>query len=305
MDLWQLKIFCRVVDLSSFSKAAELINLSQPTVSSHIKALEQHFGCRLVDRYPKTVVPTGAGRLLYRYACDIIKMAEETETALADFQGEIKGRLAVGGSTIPAGYLLPGVIGGFLGQYPEVILSLAVGDTEKMVDQTISGALDLSVVGARMDRHHIQQTVLTDDQMRLILPAGHRWSERRSITLSELAGEPFIVREPGSGTLKSIERRFKSAGASIQNLHVVAELGSTEAVRQAIKSGIGLSILSTAAVSEELRLGSMTALDIQGVNLKRNFYLTVRKGRTLSPAAKTLSAFLKAHFRDKAPSSTE
>jgi DNA-binding transcriptional LysR family regulator len=113
MDLWQLHIFCRVVERKSFSRAAEIVHLSQPTVSSHIQDLEAHFGCRLIDRLARQVVPTQAGRLLYSYARRLLALRDETETAMAQHQGRLTGNLVIGGSTIPGGYLLPGVVGLF------------------------------------------------------------------------------------------------------------------------------------------------------------------------------------------------
>jgi DNA-binding transcriptional LysR family regulator len=298
MDLWQLRIFCNVVELKSFSKAAEKINLSQPTVSSHVKALERHFGCRLVDRCPKEVLATAAGKLLYRYAVRLLKLSQSAETALAEFKGQIKGSLTIGGSTIPGGYLLPGAVGSFLTHYPDVRLTLLVGDTEKIVNQTVSGRVEISLVGARMANREIVQSILTGDEMRLVVPRGHRWFHRRLIKVSELCREPFVAREAGSGTRQSIDQRLQSAGKSLASLNVVAEMGSTEAVRQAIKTGVGVSILSTAAVAEELSNDTMAALRVQGLSLKRNFYLTLRKRRSLSPIGRTLIAFLKAYFSD-------
>ena len=113
MDLWQLHIFCKVVENSSFSKAGDLVHLSQPTVSSHIKDLEDHIGCRLIDRLPKKAVPTKAGQLLYTYARRLLALRNETEEALAAFQGTVKGRLILGGSTIPGAYILPRAVGLF------------------------------------------------------------------------------------------------------------------------------------------------------------------------------------------------
>ena len=118
MDLWQLNIFCRVIEMKSFSKAGEAIHLSQPTVSSHIKDLEAHFGTKLVDRLARQALPTKAGELLYEYAVRLLTLRDETESAMAEFLGKIKGRLSLGGSTIPAGYLLPRWIGEFTAAFP-------------------------------------------------------------------------------------------------------------------------------------------------------------------------------------------
>jgi len=287
MDLWQLHIFCKVVELKSFSKAGEAVHLSQPTVSSHIRDLEEHFNCRLIDRLAKEAVATKAGELLYGYARRLISLREETETALSVFHGKMKGRLAIGGSTIPGTYVLPRLIGSFITRFPDVIVSLVIGDTEKIINATLSGELELGIVGAKTENKKISQQPLIDDEMRLIVPAKHKWSRKKEVELDMLLKEPFIIRERGSGTLKSIQQNLSGGDIHIDDFNVVAEMGSTEAVCQAIKSGVGVSIVSKVAVSEELRAGTLKALTVAGFNLRRNFYLTLHKYRSLSPLGNT------------------
>ena len=176
MDLWQLNIFCKVIELKSFSRAGKAVHLSQPTISSHIKDLEDHLDCRLIDRLSKEAVPTKAGELLYEYAKRILALRDETETALAEFKGKIRGRLVIGGSTIPGTYLMPQLIGDFKKQYPDVIVSLKIGDTENVIEDILKGNLELGIVGAKADTKKIVQKKLFEDEMRLIVPANHRWT---------------------------------------------------------------------------------------------------------------------------------
>lgn len=293
MDLWQLKIFCKVVELKSFSRAGKIVYLSQPTVSSHIKDLEDHFGCRLIDRLSKEAVATKAGELLYGYARKILSFSHKIEAAMAEFNGKIKGRLLIGGSTIPGAYLLPRMIGAFTEQYPEVRISLVVEDTEKVIDGVLSGNLEMGVVGAESNERKIYQEKLIEDEMRLIVPETHTWARKKTIPLELLFTEPFIVRENGSGTLASIQLSLASEGYTIEDLKIAAEFGSTEAVRQGIKNNIGVSILSTLAVSEELKIGSLKSIAVKGLKLKRSFYLTHHKYRSLSPSSRVFIDFLK------------
>jgi DNA-binding transcriptional LysR family regulator len=293
MDLWQLKIFCRVVELNSFSRAAKAIHLSQPTVSSHIKDLEEHFGCRLIDRLPKQAVTTRAGELLYDYARKILALGDEAEAALAEFNGTIKGRLSIGGSTIPGGYLLPRLIGAFVRKYPEVLLSLVVKDTRQIIAEVLSGHLELAVVGARTTDGKIRQEKLVEDELRLIVPADHPWAANETVSLDSLLTESFIIREPGSGTLTSIQVSLARKGYHIDDFKIAAEMGSTEAIRQGIKNRVGVSILSTLSVAEDLKAGSLKALEVEGLNLKRNFYLTRHRHRSLSPPAREFNEFIK------------
>ncbi|MFH0727591.1 MAG: selenium metabolism-associated LysR family transcriptional regulator [Pseudomonadota bacterium] len=292
MDLWQLHVFCKVVEHSSFSMAANIVHLSQPTVSSHIKDLEDHLGCRLLDRLPKKVVPTKAGELLYTFACRLLALRDEAESALSTFQGTIKGELLIGGSTIPGVYILPKVMGAFSKTYPDVKICLEMGDTEKIIEATLMGRLELGVVGAKSDDHRIMQEPLLEDDLQLVVPADHRWAQKKSILLSQLKKEPFITREPGSGTLKSIQLRLAKKGCRIEDFKITAQMGSTEAIRQAIKNNIGVSILSRLAVSDDIETGRLATLEIQGVSFKRHFYLIRARHRTPSPAGRVFIDFL-------------
>lgn len=293
MDLWQLTIFCKVVELGGFSKAGKMILLSQPTISSHIKDLENHFGCQLIDRLGKETVPTKAGELLYKYARKLISLRDEAETAMAEFQGKIKGRLVIGGSTIPGVFILPRLIGAFTQSYPEVTISLHIGDTDKITQDIVSGIIELGVVGAKSSDRNITQDKLIEDEMQLVVPADHKWAKTKGVKLKEIFKEPFIIREQGSGTLKSIQLGLSEKGYGIGDLNIIAEMGSTTAVIQGIKSKVGISILSPIAVREELKSQALKALTIQGLNLKRSFYITKQKQRSTSPLCNAFIEFLK------------
>jgi len=295
MDLWQLKIFCKVVELKSFSKAGEAVYLSQPTVSSHIKELENHFNTQLVDRLAKQTVPTKAGELLYQYAQRLLALRAETQSAMAEFLGEIKGRLCIGGSTIPGTYLLPRLIGLFTQIYPEVRIALTIGDSSEIMDRIIAGEIELGIVGAQSQGTNLNQVALLADASYLVVPAGHKWASRRRVDLAKIKKEPFIVREKGSGTLHAFELGLQRMGHCLDDFHIVAEMGSTEAVRQAVKSGVGLSVLPSMAVEDDVKSGHLHPLVISGIDLKRHFFLTRHAERTPSPLSRTFMAFLHAN----------
>jgi DNA-binding transcriptional LysR family regulator len=292
MDLWQLHIFCRVVDLKSFSRAARDVHLSQPTVSSHIKDLEAHFDCRLIDRLSKEALPTKSGQLLYRYARRMIALRDEMESAMAEFKGKIKGRLDLGGSTIPGAYLLPALIGRFTTQFPEVNVSLAIADTHQIIEAIAAGNLELGVVGAISNHANIVQSALVEDEMCVVVRADHRWAGEKQVTADELLAEPFLIRETGSGTLKSIQASFSAVGLNTNDLKIVARIGSTEAIRQGIKNHMGISILSAIAVSDDVAAGRLKTLTIRGLRLKRKFYLTRHRHRSLSPLGQVFMDFI-------------
>lgn len=296
MDLWQLHIFCKVVELASFSKAGQTVHLSQPTVSSHIKDLEQHFGCPLINRLARRAVPTKAGELLYAHALRILALRDEAETVMAEFIGHYKGRLVIGGSTIPGGYLLPKMIGRFNHVYPHIRISLIISDSREIVQKTLAGEIEMGVVGAHFSDDNLCETALASDTMKLIVARQHPWAGRSSITMDDLRREPLIVRESGSGTRQVLESAIATKGLRLQDaFHIVAEIGNTAGVIAGIKSGLGVSVLSTMAVEDDLTYQTLAALDISGIDLQRHFYLVSDQRRAFSPLARAFQTFITTH----------
>jgi DNA-binding transcriptional LysR family regulator len=301
MDLWQLHIFCKVIELESFSKAGQTVHLSQPTVSSHIKDLEQHFGCPLINRLVRRAVPTKAGELLHTHALRMLALRDETETVMAEFLGQYKGRLEIGGSTIPGGYLLPKIIGRFNHAYPNIRISLIIGDSRDIVQKTLAGEIEMGVVGAHFSDSHLCETALANDTLKLVVARNHPWAGQSSITIDDLRQESMIVRETGSGTLQVLERALATKGFRLHDaFHIVAEIGNTAGVIAGIKSGLGVSVLSTMAVEDDLTYQTLAALDINGIDLHRKFYLVSDQRRALSPLALAFQDFIKKHIIDGA-----
>jgi len=293
MDLWQLHIFCKVVELASFSKAGQAVHLSQPTISSHIKELEIHFGCPLIDRLSRCAVPTKAGELLYSYALKLLALRNDTETAMAEYQGQYRGKLRIGGSTIPGGYLLPEIIGRFNRAYPDIQIALVIGDSKEIAQKTLGGDIEIGFVGARFPEPHLQATALTSDKLKLIVHPHHAWVGKSPIALDALRHEAMIVREAGSGTLRVLELALQAKGLELhEHFHVVAEIGNTVGIIGAIKTGLGVSILSTKAIKDELECGSLVALDVQDLDLERQIFLIVDRRRSISPLASAFCNFL-------------
>ncbi|MCG8687324.1 MAG: LysR family transcriptional regulator [Desulfobacterales bacterium] len=291
MDLWQLHIFVSVVDQKSFSKASEVINLSQPTVSTHIKELEEHFQCRLLDRLGKVTEPTRAGLILYDYAKKLLDLRQETHSAMLDFLGQTKGKLIIGGSTIPAGYILPKLMGSFKQAYPDVSIHLTAGDTGQITRAVKQGEIELGVVGAKTEDPAIEQKKLVRDEMKLVVPAGHEWADKKSVPCNALFTQPFIARERGSGTWKSIFKSIDQAGFDSNKLVPTVTMGNSVSVIQGVLSKVGISILSTIAVAEELGTERLFALSVEGLDLTRYFYLTLPKKRSQSPICNKFMEF--------------
>ena len=293
MDLWQLKIFTSVVEHQSFSKASEVVNLSQPTVSTHIKELEDHFQCRLLDRLGKTTEPTKAGRILYKYAKQLLTIKDQTEVAMFDFLGQTRGELCIGGSTIPAGYILPKVMGPFMKAFPDVSLSLNTGDTQQIIHMVKKGRVELGIVGARTEDPAIVQEELLSDEMKVVVPHDHPWAEKTSIPCLDLFTQPFISREKGSGTWQSILTSMDDAGFDSGKLQPCITMGSSISVIQGIMNGLGISILSTIAVEDYVKHNQLAALSVEGLDLHRFFYLTFHARRVRSPICEKFTEFAK------------
>jgi DNA-binding transcriptional LysR family regulator len=184
------------------------------------------------------------------------------------------------------------MIAGFKCQYPAVFISLIIGDTAHIIRGIADGSLELGIVGARAETTKIEQKQLILDEMRLIVPAHHRWADQNHVSMKQLISEPFILRELGSGTLKSLHQSLHDQGHMVEELNVIAELGSNEAICQGIKNGVGVSILSTLAVAEDLQEGKLIALKVDGLHLERNFYLTWHRHRNPSPLHQAFVKFL-------------
>ncbi len=293
MDIWQLKIFQNVVEKKSFSLASKAINLSQPTVSSHIKDLEEYFECKLLDRLGREVVPTKPGEILYSYAKKIVSMTNEAETAVFEFFGNVRGDLIIGGSTIPAGYIIPRLIGPFSRQFPGVNVTVLAGDTVQIIKKIENGEAEIGIVGAVTKNSKIAHEKLIDDEMKLVVPYSHKWADRDEIDSHMLFDDPFLLREEGSGTWRSILKSMEDAKLNPLNFRIAARMGSTASIIQGILSKAGISILSTIAVEDDITTGRLKALSVKGLDLNRCFYIVTHKKRTLSPIAKEFLSFLK------------
>lgn len=194
-----------------------------------------------------------------------------------------------------AAHLLPKIIGGFNHIYPDIRVSLQIGDSRQIVQKTLSGEIEIGLVGAFFHVAHIHGSIFSRDTLKLIVPSWHPWADKSSILIEVLRKEPMIIREPGSGTLQVIKKALRDKGvALLDQFRIVAEIGNTAGIVGGIKSGLGVSILSTRAVEDDLRNGSLKALDIPEIDLERYFYLVMDQRRSLSPLARGFRDYMMA-----------
>jgi len=294
VDLRQLEIFAKVAELGSFSRAAEALSLTQPTVSEHIRTLEDELGLRLLDRLGRGAAVTPAGRLLLAHAHRLLALSREARQAMDGFLGKMSGELLIGASTIPGEYILPPLIGGFKAKFPDISITLLIGDSQAAVDWVGDGRAELSVVGARLPHRGVDYHELMEDDIVVVVPAAHPWHGRAEITIEELRSEPLLIRERGSGTRAALERALADVRLDLGAFRVVGEMGSTQAIKQAVRANVGLSIVSRRAVNEDCRGGLLWCLRIANLTIARSFYLATHKERSRSPLAEAFRAFVEA-----------
>jgi DNA-binding transcriptional LysR family regulator len=294
MDLRQLEIFVKVAELKSFSKAAQALRLTQPTISEHIRTLEQELGVRLLDRLGRGAEATRAGQLLLSHATRMLQLQRETLQAMDSFQGRLAGDLHVAASTIPGEYVLPALIGRFKEKFPDIVVSLLIGDTRAVVDWVIDGRAEVAVVGAKLAHRGIEYRELMPDELVVAVPVVHPWHGKKEIALADLRAEPMLLREQGSGTRAAFESALAQAGQDLSAFRVVGEMGSTQAIKQAVKAGVGVSVISRRAVEEECRSGLVWCLKIRDLKVTRAFYIATHRDRSRSPLAEAFRSFIEA-----------
>lgn len=294
MDLRRLEIFAKVAELGSFSRAAEALFLTQPTISEHVRALEDELGVQLLDRLGRGATPTRAGQLLLGYARRMLTLSREAHQALERFQGRMSGELVVGGSTIPGEYVLPALVGQFKAKYPDISISLLIGSTRQVSDWLDEGRVEVGVVGARPAARTLAARELMADELVVVVAATHPWARRGTITLADLQTEPMVVRERGSGSRDAVEHALHEAGIAPATLRVVGEMGSTQAVKQAVRAGVGIALISRRAVEDECRAGLLACVKVKDLRVARAFYLVTHRDRTRSPLAQAFVEFIES-----------
>ena len=294
LDLHKLEIFYWVAEHKSFSQAAELLSLRQPTVSAHVQELEKAVGGKLLYRIPGKVSLTPLGLMLAERAKNLLAFKRDTVAAVEQFHGTLSGELWVGGSSIPGEYLLPQRLGEFTKKYPRVKPILRIGDSASIVTELLEGKVEIAFVGFKGDDARLTFAKIWDDEMVLAVPKGHPWTKRKTVNLADLPTEKFISREHGSGTLDSIRQLLAKRRQRADALfNISMELGSTEAVKEALMAGFGFSILSRISIRHELEEGTIVEVPVRGLNMKRAFYEVFHSRRPLHPIAQAFREFLK------------
>lgn len=295
----KLKVFCTVAETKSFSKTSEIIHLTQPAVSLQIQALEEKYETKLFDRSSSKVNLTPAGEVLYKYAKDILALYASAEKVISEMTGLVKGSITIGAGSTIGNYLLPRVITDFRKAHPKVKVHLLIGNMQKVIELLNSGNINIGFVEGDVKRHKMFSEKLVSDELLVIVPSYHQWAQRKEISATELIGEPFIFREAGSSTRQTIEKFLSRHGITTQDMKVSMVLGSTEAIKDAVENGLGISIISQWAARKENKYGTLHLINLKEEKIVRNFSLLLYKNSVSTHAVDEFLTCMRAYPFEK------
>jgi DNA-binding transcriptional LysR family regulator len=294
-QLPHLETFSKAAELSSFTRAAKALGLTQAAVSQRIQALEKTLGKSLFQRRGSRVLLTETGQTLYDYAQRILDLHRQARRAITGHDPQIAGELLIAASSIPGEHLLPSLLSSFGKRYPQIQVRATVSDSMAAIGQVETGEVSLGLVGRKAEKPHLEYRFLASDRMVLVIPPHHALGGRKKVTVNQLVAHPLVLREPGSGLRHCFEKSLERAGRSLGELRVALELGSNEAIKEAVLRGIGIAILSTYAVQKELRAGQLHALEVSDLHCDREMFIVQDRRRVLPPPARLFLTFLETH----------
>lgn len=284
----RLQVFHTVAKQLSFTKAAEQLFMTQPAVTFQVKQLEEHFNTRLFERSHGKISLTPAGELALDYAERILDMTAEMEARISELTGQVSGPLLIGASTTIAEYMLPRLLGDFKKKHPETQARLTVANSETIENKVAEHALDLGLIEAHSHHPNLVSRACCEDELLMICAPSSKLAKLKTVTPKQLAGEPYITRESGSGTREIIDEYFNQNGVSSDEINLAMELGSREAIKGAVIAGLGFAIVSSTTVAKEIKLGELTAVPLDPP-LRRQLSLVYPQEKFRS---KLLQAFL-------------
>ena len=288
MTIRQLEVFLGVAQAKSFSRAAERIRLSQPTLSEHIRELEEELGVRLFVRHPRSVSLTEAGRIFGDYVTRVVATLAAGRQALAELNGLRHGSLVVGASTTPGTYVLPALIARFRDAYPGITVALRIANSRIVEERVRDGDVDVAVIGGHMlgpGERCVDAGIV--DELQLIVSAKHQVGG--TISRAKLAREPLLIREEGSATRQVTERALREAGITVRP---TMELDHTETIKRAVMAGLGIAFVSRYAIEDEVRARRLRLVTVERLKIRRHFHVIHDERRPLSASARAFVDFL-------------
>lgn len=283
MNLERLKIFQKVAQLSSFTGAAESLYMTQPSISKHIKALEEYYHTPLFVRTGNKITLTPAGDKLLVYVNEILNLAEEAKDALEEIQQVTMETLHIGASMTVGVYFLPDILSRFRTEFPNINVLVNIENSSKVAGEILAGTIDLGLVGVMINNPVYVYLPFCSEHLKLIVGNNHPWAARPPETPGEIAKQLFLLREKGSGMRQMLDEKLNAYSLKLET---IMELPNTEMIIRLVETGMGVSIVSEFAVAREVKLGTIKALDLPFMDIKRHFYLVYNRETTPSPALK-------------------
>jgi DNA-binding transcriptional LysR family regulator len=294
ITIQQLEVLMALVEAGSFTRAAAKLSLSQPSLTKQIQNLEEAVGSRLVNRGATGISLTPEGQIIYDYAKRIIRLREDAKERVVRHKAQESGHIYVAASTIPATYILPRLLSRLKHTHPDIRVHIQMHDSEETLQIVLNDQAEMGFIGKEPINKKLVVQRLWKDSLVLAVPASHPLSNRRAVKVEELREIPFIIREKGSATRDIIEEYLqKQLGTSLSRFNVICEMGSSEAVKEAILAGLGVSILSVFAIERELKQGMLATVDISDCAVERYFYLIYKKQLSLMKYHKRFFDFAK------------
>ncbi|KLU62147.1 HTH-type transcriptional activator CmpR [Peptococcaceae bacterium CEB3] len=291
MDNFQLKIFCAVTRLRSFSKAAKMLHMSQPAVSTHIKNLEEYYRGQLFERTPHGVCLTKAGETFYTYAQRMMDLQDEMEAELEKVLLRENNQLVVGASTSIGNVSLPCSIYFFKERYPELTVRLDIANSVEIIRKLYADEVDIGVLEGDVVIPELAAVPVTSDELVLILPAAHPCPDE-SLSLEDFLQLPLILREEGSGSRRILANVLELQGHSLSELNVVTEMGSIDAIKNAVAAGLGSAVVPRLSVRKESETNTLRVLTVSGLPMSLTYYVVYPVHKSLSTAAKRFLSFI-------------
>ena len=289
MEIRHLRTFAVAAERESFTRAAEVRELTQAAVSQHVAALEKELSVLLFNRQERGVRLTEQGRRMYDYARQILDLVDEASVQVGQAQEQLSGTLRIATSTVPAEWLLPELLAEFRSCWPRVCESLAVSDSSMAAATVEAGDADLGFVGELPHSSRLKANVVAEDELVLVVSADHPLADTGTTTLKKLLGESLIVREPGSGSRRCVERALEEHGVSCAELTIAMEVNNNDAIRAAVARGLGVAFFSRRANRPEFGL---VPVAIRGFHPRRQLYVISDPNRIPRPSARQFLAFV-------------
>lgn len=292
MNLHQLRIFCSVVEHGSYTKAAEMLIMTQPAVSLQVHALERSLQVKLLERVNQQLIVTEAGQALYQCALPMLNAELEAERVIAELKGAARGRLVVAANTTGGMYIVPPLLAVYKERHPDSELLLQIDATDRLIERARQGIIDLGFAAGKIEQPELTVETVGLDTLSLILSTRHPLASQPSLTLDQVAALPFIVPEAISRTRQFIEQAMREHGYTLK---IVMHFQGTEPVKKAVESNLGAAIVSSAAVEREIAAGIIRAMPITDLELKRPFVMFYRQGKYFGPLARDFMRYVREH----------